>query len=308
MILPATRFALVLGGAIACAAAQSTIAAAQTYRPSEPVIRADSGGELTYADLVDLALASELVSRAQVRSAVQIKAEALRGTSDKSGAGTSVAGGAIAPGGAARVLIRARNSALLIGPPLGESVQFLADVPLGANGKLPKLGKMQVLIMARTVPGKPDTLQLVAPDAMLSWTAERENRLRAILTALNTPGAPPAVVALREALHVRGNLAGEGETQVFLTTATGDPISLSVLRRPGQPTTWGVSFTDIVDQAARPPERDTLAWYRLACALPRELPKGTNISENAADRLIAAQDYALVLAELGVCARMRAAP
>lgn len=301
MNVTSIRFALLLCGIIACAPAQSTIALAQTYRSNETVIRADSETELTYADLVDLALAAELVTRAEVRSAVQLKADDV-----KNGAVKRKAGSASAPAAAARALIKARNSALLIGPPLGEMIQFLADVPLNANGKLPKLSKLQVLVLGRTVPGKPGILQLAAPDAMLRWTAERENRLRAILIALSTPGAPPAITALREALHVRGNLAGEGETQVFLTTANGDPVSLSVLRRPEQPTTWGVSFTDIVDQAARPPEHDSLAWYRLACALPRELPKAANISESAADRLIAAEDYAFVLADLGQCARKRA--
>jgi hypothetical protein len=40
-------------------------------------------------------------------------------------------------------------------------------------------------------------------------------------------------------MHVPGNLTGEGETQVFLSTTEGQPASLSIVRRPGQPTTWG---------------------------------------------------------------------
>lgn len=282
--------AMMLGGAMASSTVLSTSAGAQTYLAAQAPIRSNSTAEPTYADLADLALASEVVARAQVRSVVRLKAEVARPASSSA---------------AARLLIKARTSALLVGPSLAESVQFLADVPLETNGKLPKLAKMQVLIMARAVPGKPGTVQLVAPDAMLPWTAVRENRLRAILTELSSPAAPPAFAALREALHVRGNLAGEGETQVFLSSTGGDPVSLSILRRPGQPTSWGVSFTDIVDQAARPPERETLAWFRLACFLPRELPKGTNISGSAADRLVAAEDYALVLAGLGPCTRNR---
>ena len=284
--------AMMLGGAMASSTVLSTSAGAQTYLAAQAPIRSDSAAEPTYADLADLALASELVARAQVRSVVRLKAEVARPASSSP---------------SARLLVKARTSALLVGPSLAESVQFLADVPLEPNGKLPKLAKTQVLIMARAVPGKPDTVQLVAPDAMLPWTAVRENRLRAILTELSSPEAPPPIAALREALHVRGNLAGEGETQVFLSSKGGDPVSLSILRRPGQPTTWGVSFTDIVDQAARSPERETLAWFRLACFLPRELPKGTNISGSAADRLVPAEDYALVLAGLGPCTRNRPA-
>ncbi|WP_295531511.1 hypothetical protein [Novosphingobium sp. Chol11] len=289
-------FGTILGGALACLVVPSGSLGAKTYLPNDAMIRSDSAAEPTYADLVDLALAAELVARAQVRSVVRLKPEP-----------GQPARAAMPSGAAVRLLIKARTSALLTGPGLPESVQFLADVPLTANGKPPKLAKTQVIIMARPVPGKPGTVQLAAPDAMLTWTAERENRIRSILTELNTPGAPPAIAALREALHVRGNLAGEGETQVFLSSTGGDPVTLSILRRPGQPTAWGVSFTDIVDQAAKPPQRDTLAWFRLACALPRELPKGANISGSAADRLVAAEDFALVLADLGPCTRRRAA-
>jgi len=161
------------------------------------------------------------------------------------------------------------------------------------------------VVLARTVPGKPAELALVAPDAMLAWTADVEQRLRAILTERNSPDAPPHITALREALHVPGNLAGEGETQFFFATEGGKPVSLSVVRRPGQPTTWGVSFSEIVDQAARPPEKDTLGWYRLACELPPQLPEGTNIADRPQDRQAAAEDYAQVIGDLGPCARKR---
>lgn len=244
-----------------------------------------------YADLVDLALPAETVLRAQVRKAVRLKPEE-------------------APGllaGRARLYIEARTTALLIGPDLGESVRFLADVPLDARGKVPKLTKTEVLVLARTVADRPGELQLVAPDAMLPLTAGREAALRAILTETASPDAPPAITALREVLHVSGNLAGEGETQLFLATATGAPVSISVLRRPGQPATWGVSFTEIVDSAARPPLPATLAWYRLACGLPHRMPERANISGTLADRRTAAEDYAQVLGDLGPCTRLRGA-
>jgi hypothetical protein len=262
--------------------------------PMLPGLESDSG--LAYADLVDLALPAEVVLRAQVRKAIRLKPEEAPGLS----------------AGYARLYIEARTTALLIGPDLGESVRFLADVPLDARGKVPKLRKTAVLVLARAVPERAmeqgaGELQLVAPDAMLALTPAREATLRAILTETAQPGAPPAITALREALHVSGNLAGEGETQLFLATATGAPVSISVLRRPGQPTTWGVSFTEIVDSAARPPLPATLAWYRLACGLPERLPGRANISGSLADRRTAAEDYALVLADLGPCARKRIA-
>jgi hypothetical protein len=113
------------------------------------------------------------------------------------------------------------------------------------------------------------------------------------------------ITGVRETMHVSGNLAGEGETQVFLTTPDGKPASLSILRRPGQPATWGVSFSEIVDQSAKPPQPETLAWYRLACALPPALPARSLIGGTSQDRQLANEDYAQVVRELGACTRNR---
>jgi len=60
-----------------------------------------------------------------------------------------------------------------------------------------------------------------------------------------------------------------------------------------------------VDQSAAPPAHDTLAWYRLACSLPAALADKANISATPRDRKITAEDYALVLADLGPCTRSR---
>ncbi len=258
--------------------------------PMAPGLEADP--DLTYADLVDLALPAQRVALAEVRKVARLKPTEAPGL----------------PASRARVYIEARTLDLLVGEEIGESIRFLADVPLDARGKLPKLSRARVIVLARTVPDKIDELQLVAPDAMLTLTPARDATLRAILTETLRPDGPPAITAVREALHVAGNLAGEGETQLFLGTATGAPVSISVLRRPGQPTTWGVSFTEIVDSAARPPLPSTLAWYRLACGLPARLPDRANISTTLADRRIAAEDYAQVLADLGPCSRKRPAP
>jgi hypothetical protein len=67
--------------------------------------------------------------------------------------------------------------------------------------------------------------------------------------------------------------------------------------------TWGVSWSEIVDQAARPPARDTLAWYRLACFLPAQLPASANLTRDGAARAPAAADYRYVLDQLGACPR-----
>lgn len=275
---------LSLGGAAASHGQETALSV-----PMAPGLESDA--DLTYADLVDLALPAQVVVRAEVRKTVRLKPEEAPGL----------------PAGRARLYIEARTQALLIGDNIGESIRFLADVPLDARGKPVRLNKAQVLVLARPVPGRPGELQLVAPDAMLALTAAREATLRSILTETTRPDATPAITAVREALHVSGNLAGEGETQLFLGTATAAPVSISVLRRPGQPTTWGVSFTEIVDSAARPPLPSTLAWYRLACGLPARLPERANISATLEDRRIAAEDYSQVVADLGPCARKRRA-
>ncbi len=243
----------------------------------------------TYADLVDLALSSPVVVKAVVHRQTRLKPE-------------------VSPGlaaGYARLYIEADTAALLVGPVLGESLRYLADVPLDAAGKVPKLSKSPVLLFGATVPGKPGELLLTASDTMLPWTAALDARVRAILTELVSPDAPPRITALREALHVPGNLVGEGETQFFFATDNARPMSITVVRRPGEPTRWGVSFTEIVDQAAQPPAPETLAWYRLACSLPQAVPDKAAISATEADKRIADEDYRLVRESLGACRRNR---
>lgn len=262
---------------------------AQTPMKQAEVAPAGTVQGPTYADLADLALPADLVARAQVRKAAALKPEQSPGLAT----------------GKVRLYIEARTTAVLAGPDLGESIRFLADMPLDSRGKAPRLAKADVLVIGHTVAGRPGELLLSAPDAMLAYAPLAEQRLRAILTEKLSADAPPVVRGVREAMHVAGNLAGEGETQVFLATDGGRPAALSIVRRPGQPASWGASFSEIVDQAARPPAPETLAWYRLACFLPASLPDRANISDSAADRQAAAEDYALVTHDLGVCARAR---
>lgn len=295
----ASRLALTLfaaahaHAAIAQNATDSAPFAALQSAPAAPAAApgpmGETGGQ-TYADMVDLALASPVVAKAVIHHQSKLKPEESPG---------------LAPG-FVRLYIEADTTALLFGPALGESLRFLADVRLDANGKVPKLNKSQVLLFGNVVPGKPGELQLTAADTMLPWSADLETRTRAILTELISPDAPPRIIGLREALHVPGNLVGEGETQFFFATDNAKPVSISVVRRPGEATRWGVSFSEIVDQAAQPPRPETLAWYRLACALPAAIPDKAAISSTEADKRIAAEDYALVQQELGPCRRNRA--
>jgi hypothetical protein len=64
-----------------------------------------------------------------------------------------------------------------------------------------------------------------------------------------------------------------------------------------------VSWGEIIDSSARPPARETLRWYRLACSLPAQLPSNANLARDPAERRLAAGDYAFVISSLGPCER-----
>ena len=243
-----------------------------------------------YADLADLADGAPLVLRAQLRklAALDPKTYASRRP------------------GWARFYAEAKTELLYAGrAPVGEALRYLVDLPLDAKGKPPALKKQSLLLFARPVAGRPGELQLVAPDAQLAWSAASEARLKGILQELYAAGAPQKVTGVREAIHVPGNLAGEGETQLFLATANGEPAAVAIARSPGQPVRLTVSFSEVLGEPGGAPRPESLAWYRLACFLPPVLPQGANISESEADRMAAGADYRYLLDQLGPCPRSR---
>ena len=277
--------------ALAVAALTSVIAVPQGFAQVPAALAGP-----TYADLADLADHAPLVAKVDIRDAVRLKPEQAPGVRS----------------GMARVYVKAKIRALLLGETIGESASYLADVPVDPKGKPPKLKKTTALIFARPVAARPGELQLVSTVGQVAWSQPTEDRVRAILTELVAPGAPPRVTGVREVSFVPGNLIGEGETQIFLATEAGDPVSISVVHRPGEPRVWGVAFGEIVDQAARAPLRDTLAWYRLACFLPAGLSTATDIlgdiSGDGEARRVAAEDYRYVRGQLGACPRTLTGP
>jgi hypothetical protein len=164
---------------------------------------------------------------------------------------------------------------------------------------------MRVLLLAALVDGRPGELRLVGPRAQLAWTPDVEARLRALVTELVAADAAPRIAGVANAFHVPGSLPGESETQIFLTTDSADPASLSILRRPGEAPRWAVSLGDIVDEAAAVPAPDTLLWYRLACGLPATLPDTATAALTPAEAAAARADYGVVLEGLGPCRRRR---
>ena len=270
---------------VACTAAAGANGQAA---PVAPVAAASQA--VSYADLVSLSEAAAVVAVVTVKSQAIVPPARAPGLA----------------GGRARLYLETQTQRVLKGPSaLGESVKYLADVPLDAKGKPPKLRKQTFLVFANPVPGRPGELQLVTPDAQLTGDAATEERVRTVISQLVAPGTPPRITGVRDVISVAGNLAGESETQMFVDTVGGAPVSLSVIRRPNMQPTWGVSWSEIVDQAAKPPERDTIAWYRLACFLPRKLSNEAFLQSDAAGRQRAEADYQFILDQLGPCRRTR---
>ncbi|MFV0644470.1 MAG: hypothetical protein ACK5NN_08220 [Sphingomonadaceae bacterium] len=244
----------------------------------------------TYADLADLADASTLIIHAKIRKQATLKPERAAGLKP----------------GFARLYVEANTLGLIGGDaPVGESLRYLVDVPLDGQGKVPRLKKREVLLFAQDVPGRPGELKLAGPGAQMMWSEELAAQVRPILTELARPDAPTAITGVRDAISVAGNLAGESESQIFLSTTSGEPASLTIVHRPGMAPQWGVSWSDIVDQSAAAPQPETLGWYRLACFLPRSLPAQANLSRDGESQRRAAADYQFVVAQLGACPRTR---
>jgi len=257
-------------------------AIAQRNAPLPPPVAA-----ATFADLAGLTEQADVIALVEVRDQAQVPPERAPG---------------LAPG-YARLYIEARTQALLAGrSALGESLAYLADVPLTAKGKAPKLKKQRFLIYADPVPGRPGELRLVG--AQVPANVPTEQLARTVIAAFAAPDAPPAVTGVRDVMSVPGNLTGESETQLFLNTASGEPVSLTVVRRPGMEPTWGVSWSEIVDQSARPPAPETVEWSRLACFLPAQLPSAAFLQTDRASRSRAEADYRYIKDQLGDCPRL----
>lgn len=259
-----------------------------------PPSRADSPAAApppSYADLADLALAAPVAAEVRVVDGIPVKE-------------------AQAPGlrpGAARLFVEAEVVALLrSAAPLPVRVRYLADLPRDVRGRPPKLAKGSLfLVFAAPVAQRPGELRLVAPDAQLPFSSANAERLRAILREAAAPERPPVIAGVSRAFNVPGNIPGESETQIFLQSTDGRPVSLTVLRRPGETPRWGVALSEVVDESATAPKPETLLWYRLACGLPRELPPQSLSDSDAAGAAAIRSDYKVVLDSLGPCTRNR---
>lgn len=262
--------------------------------PSTLMVRAQArtdskpAAQLSYSDATDLVTASPFVIKGRINSVKGVQIESPE-----------------AIGAERKYLLVAVDVESLIRGDNGVSprVTFLAHPadPLGASPL--RIRKQQPVMLFVKPVAKPGQMQLVSRNAMQPWTVELEATARAITAEAVKADAPPAIKALGDAFHIEGSVAGESETQIFVKTVTGAPISLSVIRRPGQAVRWGVSLDEIIDEAAAPPARDTLLWYRLACGLPRTMPDEAVRELSFRDADAVRRDYAVIMESLGSCGR-----
>ena len=280
--LAAGKFALVLGLMAACASTVSHAAGPRRDGAENPTILPSS-----YADVADFAADAATIVDARIRN-------------------TTLVEPARAPGlrpGMARLYVTAQVNSVILGhDAVARRVAYLLDVPLGENGRPVRVPKQRVLLFARPVT-QANQLVLVDPTAQLPWTPGRDLTVRDIASELAAHSAPPRVTGIVQAFHVRGTVAGESETQIFLATVTGAPVSLSILRRPEQAPHWVAAFGEIVDESSAAPARRTLGWFRLACGLPARIPASVLTGISADDAVAIARDYALVMADVGACDR-----
>ena len=260
--------------AIAVAVTTAATAIAQ-QRPAPPVVSA-------YAELADRTLGADVV--------IVGKVDRVDRVSDRKATG-------LAPGDR-RYLVRVKVERALKAPgAVPASVPFLWD----ARGtERPDLLTRDVIAFL-----KRESLadyRLTRADGLIAGGARVEQTVRAIITE-----AQSAVLARRRVTGISsfnwspGTVAGESETQFFLKTERGGPVSLTVLSRPGRPAEVRAAFSDAIDEAARVVMPNTLPWYYLSCGLPPALPAAALAGQTPEAVAAAQRDYRAALAAIGPC-------
>lgn len=241
---------------------------------------------LSWTDLADLALASPVVLSATVRRA------------DRVGGRSALD----VPAGDVRVLVRADLSAVLKAPSLlPASAAWLWQGRADGRGRPGFAKAAPVLVFATPLVGgsQPEIqpLRLVSPHGQVPWTAQTEAVVRGILSQSVKPGATGLMVtAVSDGFRTDGAIAGVSESQFFLATEGGKPMTLVVRRAPGVPPAVLVATDDLVDRAAAV-QPYTLVWRGLACGLPEAL--AAPLADNAG----LVEDFGLARASIGPCGR-----
>ncbi|MFC3713449.1 hypothetical protein ACFOMD_12760 [Sphingoaurantiacus capsulatus] len=263
-------------------------AAALALAPLSPIVAQPAPVE-GFADIADLTIGAPVVLKAAITKASKLSRKEAPDV----------------PEGRVRLLIEAQVQGVLTArEAVPAKISYLWDGSLDARGKVPKLKGLPVILFLKRVPGREGQYQLTSRNGQIAGTARSEQHIRRVLSDIRQPDIRDLrVTGLGNAFHVRGSIPGEAESQIFINTATGRPVSLVVLSRPGQAKSYSVALSDVIDDAATTIPRDTLMWYHLACQLPRALPAGSVDQLEDADKQAVAADYGFVLTSLGACGR-----
>ena len=277
-----TSFAAILLGFSGVINAQTNVGV-----PSSLAVQADSA---SYADVADLVVISPLILDANIKNLRKIPPEQAVGV----------------PENLQRMLIEADILALIRGQgSVNPRARFLLDVPKDAKGKIPKLKKQRLFLLGSPVAGRPGEIRLSRPDALVQWSPANDILVRTITKEAVQLDAPAKIAGITSAFYSAGTVIGEGETQIFLKTVKDQPLSLSVLSRPGEMKLWAVSTAEVIDESATAPAKFTLLWYRLACELPRSIAPDMVETADSGDMARVQADYNYILDSIGPCGRKR---
>ena len=252
--------------------------AQQAPAPAPPTV--------SYARMADLVSASSAIAIVKIRSVVALKPERAPDLQP----------------GRARFYVEAETQGLIRGDGVAaRRISFLVDGS-ATNVRKPDL-KGQIFLLFGKVGAQVNQFQLTSSTAMIPWTPANESLTRSLLSQVMAQDVPPVITGITSAFHVAGAILGEGETQIFLETANGTPISLSIIRRPDEEPVFSASLGEIVDDSAAFPKQETMLWYRLACGLPGSIPAPAlaDLSHDALNQ--ARQDYEAFRQALGHCDR-----
>ncbi len=272
-----------LAGVIALAGVAATAPAAAANPATAPITAPTTAPALSYADLADLTLAAPVIVRATIKSAERIA------TGDSPGLAV----------GKVRLLVTATVDAALVAPGAVPPVlRWLWDAPLDERGRAPR-PKGEIALAWIGTPGADGKATLVSARGQQPWSSAIEARVRAIATEM-LAGTAPVVTGVSNGFRVPGTVEGESESQFFLSLANGHNVTMVVISRPGQARRVTLSNGDVIDESAAEVQPQTLGWYRLACALPANLPPAVMKGDDSA---ALAADWKAALASLGSCGR-----
>lgn len=266
-----------------------SFSASYAQQPAPPPAGTVPDSPFSYADVADLATRAESIAVARPRSFAKVEPKVPPGSDQPQ-----------------RYYVDAQVDSLIRGtagiPP---RIGFVID--LRAAEKPGRTLKGRSIVLFGRAGGRPGEFQLLSSSSFLPSSPGTDARVRGIVQELLAPDAPPEIVRVVEAFHVEGTVAGESETQIFLATRGGRPVSLSIVRRPDMAPRFGAALGEIVDEAADLPKPDTLLWYRLSCGLPRALPQSAAMKLDAQSAPAAAADYRSFMEKLAPCERTRPA-